>query len=379
MRLGIVRLYNGASGIKGYYNSQELGAARIMKELGYEVFIFIPTPGIKESYSDKEEDNISTIYIPARTIGVHSRFDWSILKEYDIDVVQLGADNQIFAPDIISYCDKNHILIYLYIGVTESDTNSKIKKIIFSLLFKRNIRSYKKHMCFAKTPTVIMQLEAYGIKKTGLAPVGLDVESIHDIEQNKSALRKKLNIPADKTVLLFVGRMDSYKSPLEAISLLKNLSDENYLIMIGDGGLYRTITKEIEQQGLATGIRQIRQLPNRDVQEYYVASDYFLNFNTKEIFGMSILEAMYHGCHVLAYHAPGPDYIIEHGISGSLCNSISEMQAIIENKTMLDPDDIKLRVFKDFVWNKTGKIFDKWIKQEYSISKKNVNTQSNKI
>lgn len=66
MRLGIVRLYSGSSGIKGFYNSQEIGLARTMKKLGYEVFIFIPSPEIKTSYEDIEEDNIITVYIPAK-------------------------------------------------------------------------------------------------------------------------------------------------------------------------------------------------------------------------------------------------------------------------------------------------------------------------
>lgn len=366
MRLGIVRLYVGSSGIKGFYNSQEIGLARTMKKLGYEVFIFIPTLGIKLPY-EYEEDNITTIHVPAKTLGVHSMFDWKILKEYNIDVVQLGADNQLFAPDIISYCEKNDILIYLYIGVTESDTNRIIKKLIFNILFKRNIRLYKKHMCFAKTPSANMKLKTYGINKTELAPVGLDIEVIPDIEQSKSELRNKLNIPIDKTTLLYVGRMDSYKRPLDAISLVKSLADDIYLIMIGDGSLYSTISNEIEKLDLKARVRQIKRIPNSEVQEYYVASDYFLNFNTKEIFGMSILEAMYHGCNVIAYHAPGPDYIIEHGISGHLCNNFLEMKSIVKNNIMLNPEDIKLRVIDEFTWNKTGTKFDNWIKQEYRL------------
>ena len=51
----------------------------------------------------------------------------------------------------------------------------------------------------------------------------------------------------------------------------------------------------------------IAALPNEQVQPYYHAADAFLNFNDHEIFGMSILEALYAGCPVIARHAPGPD------------------------------------------------------------------------
>ncbi len=40
----------------------------------------------------------------------------------------------------------------------------------------------------------------------------------------------------------------------------------------------------------------IPQLPNPTVQAYYHACDVFVNFNDGEIFGMSLLEAMYAGC-----------------------------------------------------------------------------------
>ena len=40
MKFGIVDTYCGASGQKGFYNSQELGLARAMKPLGYEPVVF---------------------------------------------------------------------------------------------------------------------------------------------------------------------------------------------------------------------------------------------------------------------------------------------------------------------------------------------------
>lgn len=365
MRLGIVRLYFGESGKKGFYNSQEIGLARAMKKIGYEIYIFIPNPNITIIEEESEEEGIKVIYVPAKTVGVHSRFYWKVLENYKIDVVQLEADNQIFAPDIISYCDKNHILLYLYIGVTESDTNCKTKKFLFDILFRRNIRSYKSHMCFAKTPSVNKQLNTLGIYHTELAPVGLDIEVIPQIDDSKLELRNMLGLPINKTIILYVGRMDEYKRPLEAINLIEELNDNYYLIMIGEGSLYYNIKDEILKKNIANRVIQIRQIPNKDIHKYYISSDYLLNFNSKEIFGMSILEAMYQGCTVLAYHASGPDYIIENGISGYLCNDITEMKHIIESNTMLNKEKIKSRIVENFAWKKTAAIFDRWIKQNY--------------
>lgn len=363
MRLGIVRLYFGASGKKGLYNSQEIGLAKAMKKLGYDITIFYPRPDLQKAEEEFEEENIKIVYVPAKVIGVHSKFVWSVLKKYQIEVVQLESDNQIFAPDIISYCDKNHILVCSYIGTTGSDSGSTFKRFFLNQFYRRNISTYKKHMCFAKTTTVKQQLETCGIEQTALAPVGLDTEVIPSITESKVQLRKKLNIPLEKTVLLFVGRMDEYKRPLEAIELADSMQDNVYLIMIGTGSLDEIIADEITKRKLDKQVLRIKTIPNREIQGYYVLCDYYLNFNTKEIFGMSILEAMYHGCTVLACHAPGPDFIIEDKVSGYLFDDASEMKDIIEQKKVLNPENIKAHVVENFVWDKTAKIFDEWIKK----------------
>ena len=51
----------------------------------------------------------------------------------------------------------------------------------------------------------------------------------------------------------------------------------------------------------------------------------------------------------LECHAPGLDYMFEHGISGDICKNNLEMKGIIENNTTLNSEDIKLHVINDFI------------------------------
>ena len=368
MRLGIVELYCGTSGKKGYYNSQEIGLAKAMKKLGHDITIFYPRLDLKKIVEETIDENIRVVYVPAKAIGVHSRYDWNVLKIYQIEVVQLGSDNQLFAPDVITYCDKNKILLYSFIGTTGSDSENALKKFVLRCLYKRNINAYKTHMCFAKTPAVKQQLEMSGIKGTSLAPVGLDMDNIPQTSENKMQLRQKLGIPLDKQIILFVGRLDTYKRPLEAIKLLDSMNDTTYLIMIGTGGLNDEITDEIEKRGLKNLVLRMETILNKEIHKYYQICDYYLNFNTNEIFGMSILEAMYHGCTVLACHAPGPDFIIQDKISGYLVDTVTEMQNIIKHNEKLNPEKIRSRVYEEFVWDRTAQIFDNWIR--YKIKAK---------
>ena len=78
------------------------------------------------------------------------------------------------------------------------------------------------------------------------------------------------------------------------------------------------------------------------------------NLNRQEIFGMAILEAMYYGCKVVAWHAPGPDFIIEDGVSGCLVNDDRELI----NKVFDEQDfsqSAHRRICDKFTWESTAR------------------------
>ena len=360
MRLGIVELYCGASGQKGFYNSQELGLARAMKPLGYEPVVFYPGKGLAAPEEERTPDGICVVRVPAKAVGVHGRYDWKILLEYGVEAVQIGSDNQIFAPDLIRFCDKNGIRVYNYLGTVGSDTGNPLKALLMGLLYRRNLRAFRTHKCFAKTPAVARRLAQLGVPNVEVAPVGLDLSVIPEIAEPKEALREKLHLPADQTLLLFVGRLDEYKRPLEAVRLLEQLPGV-VLVMIGTGSMDAEVEREAKNAGVWSRMIRIARLPNEQVQRYYAACDYYVNFNLKEIFGMSILEAMYQDCTVLACHAPGPDFILEDGVSGFLTQNTDTMAQLVRRGARLAPGGAKCRILEGFVWTNTARQFDRWL------------------
>ncbi len=361
MNIGIVSLYNGKSGKKGFYNSQEIGVARAFSKIGYSVVVFFTSPkkNIEEEIIDS---NIKIVYVPGFIIGCHSKFNWNILNKYKIDVVHSCNDNQIFAPSLYIFCEKHNIKIYSYLGAIRSDTKVVLKKKIMSFLCDRNVQVYKKHKCFAKTRTVKKELENLGIKNISIAPVGLDTSIIPKISATKEELVKELKLPTNKKILLFVGRLDEYKKPLDAIELIKNLSNQYYLVMIGDGTLNNKIDEYIDKYGLESKVKRIDKIPNKEIHKYYKISDYFLNFNNYEIFGMSILEAMYQGCNVIAIDAPGPRDIIKNEQNGFIVKNIIEMKDIIEKDKKIESIKAIDSINNCYSWDNTVKIFDEWLK-----------------
>lgn len=369
MRLAITALYCGASGVKGFYNSQEIGLARAMRQLGYDPIVFYPAKGLIQPEEERTPDGILVVRAPAKAIGVHGRYDWNILLKYGVEAIQIGSDNQLFAPELIRFCDRHGIVSYNYLGTAGSDTGNPVKALLMGLLYRRNLRSYRGHKCFAKTPAVAARLAELGITDVEVAPVGLDLSVIPEITEPKSVLRERLGLPANKVVLLFVGRLDAYKHPLEAVTLLAALKEQAELVMIGTGAMDAEVEGEARRLGVLDAMHRIARLPNDQVQCYYAACDYYVNFNPKEIFGMSLLEAMYQDCSVLACHAPGPDFIIEDGVSGFLTEDTAAMAELIRSGVRPVPGAARRRILEHFVWANTAKQLNEWLKAATGRSK----------
>lgn len=355
MRLGILTTGIGSYGKKGFYNAQEIGLAKEMDKLFEEVIVYKAIPKTEAFSSSKIEGckNTTLYQLPVKNQGINGMWDCKRL-DASLDVLLYFSDTQLILPSVYKWCARHNVILYPYIGVCESHSNNWLKKLIIDGLFLRNLSVYRKCICFAKTPTVKEQLALWDVNNVTVTPVGLDMSLLFSDVKSKSEVREKLGFGIDKEIFLFIGRMTIEKQPLKMIELFKNIYQSNKkaeLIMIGKGELLN----EVKIQADGFPVTFIEQIRNDLIWQYYVAADYFVNLNDQEIFGMAILEAMYYGCKVVAWNAPGPNYIIKNGFSGFLVNSDSEaITCMLQGK--LDTKDIHKYVVDCFTWNHTAKI-----------------------
>lgn len=351
----ILELYCGESGKIGFYNSQELGLARALAEKGIETTIVYPVKGLEKEEEQQPEPGITILRIPCRAVGIHAFYHLNFLPERGIEVVHLDSDNQMYAPEVMKFCKKHGILFYNYVGTVYSDTDKVWKKRLMNLISDRNIRYFKKYGVVAKTEAVRSMLQKRGVEEVPVIPVGLDVTQICHADCGRRELREQMGLPREKKLLLFVGRLEAYKRPMAALELLEKLDESYMLVMIGNGSMSGELESRIRERGLQQRVIRKEQVPNVEMFRYYSAADYYVNFNTHEIFGMSILEAMYQGCIVIARKAPGPEEIIEDGRSGFLCDSDEEMvQRIAGNIPEQMPEWAKKRIVSAFTWKRSA-------------------------
>lgn len=360
MRIGLLITSIGNFGQKGFYNAQEIGLAKELDKLFDEVIVYKAVSlsvGKSESLIDSCEH--STLYqIPVKSHGINGEWDCNVMDTM-LDALIYFADTQLAVPKVFKWCRKNDIQMYPYIGVIESHSTNQWKKTIIDAMFKRNVAVYKKCTCFVKTPTVAEQLGALGITKTIVTPVGLDTSLLHSDYENftPEEIKEKYGYLVTDKVLLFIGRFTEEKRPIRMIEIFSEIrkKDQKYkLLMVGTGELKTAVENRIGELDLIESVRMIERIPNCDIWELYRMADSFVNLNQQEIFGMAILEAMYYGCKVVAWNAPGPNLIIENGKSGFLVNRNRDLlNCIVDGK--LNEEDIHRRIVDCFTWEQVAK------------------------
>lgn len=358
MRIGYVRLDRG-DWANNNYNSQEIGLAKAFEKLGHQTYIFYwLNPKDKRCFTQvKISDNISKIYFPYKfRIFHHAIVNLNLLSRFNLDILQLQADNLLYLPNAVNYCLKRGIPHYCYVGtIKSSNPNFFIRKFL-DIITRRNIKAFKKTLVFCKTPEMANTLIKKGVKNVKTAFVGLDTTIIPNKTQTKEEIKNELHIPSEKKIIVFISSLRFHKRPFDIFKLAELLNNNYYILFMGtDGPLKEKFISTLNSKNEYSIINYLGQKTNQEIHKYYQIADYVVNFNPNEIFGMAILEAMYHNCTVIAIEAPGPKCIIENKKSGFITKSIEEMATIILNNQKAQKANE--RIIKNFTWEKTAETF----------------------
>ncbi len=364
MKIGILITSISNFGQKGYYNSQEIGLAKALSDLYDEVFVYKLVPFNLEIRSEKigNNDKASIYFIPSKQFGINGVINTAFLHK-SMNALIHFSDTQFSVPDVYKWCKKTNIRYIPYIGVVKSHSSSKIKQLVTNVMFKRNLSVYKKCLCCVKTPAVQKEIEKLGVSNTIVTPVGIDIDLLKENYENVtiSDLKIKYGFKESSKIILFIGRMSSEKQPIhmvESFSKIVKKDTNNILLMVGTGELKADVLEKVKKLNIEQYVKIIERIPNSDIWELYCMADVFVNLNQQEIFGMAILEAMYYKCKVVAWEAPGPNFIIENDISGCLVSCDSELINKILDDTKYARES-KDRIEKKFTWlNMSSQLFD---------------------
>jgi glycosyltransferase involved in cell wall biosynthesis len=177
----------------------------------------------------------------------------------------------------------------------------------------------------AISSAVATELRANGVKPSAIRmiPNSVDVHRFSAVApQERAALRRTLGLPSGDKIVVYTGRLVSYKGLPLLLRVWQDISAKHHdvrLLLVGSGGLdihncEAELKAYVGANGLEGSVRFTGSVDN--VHEYLQASDIFVFPTEREAFGISLIEAMACGLPVISTSVGGVKDILQHRRNG---------------------------------------------------------------
>jgi 1,2-diacylglycerol 3-alpha-glucosyltransferase len=136
---------------------------------------------------------------------------------------------------------------------------------------------------------------------------------------DRSAWRRLYGLDPQRTLFLFVGRVDGEKRLdvlLDALHLLKR--DDIQLGIVGKGAARDKLATQVQTLGLDKQVHFTGFVPDHDLPSLLNAADIFAMPSEAELLSIATLEAMASGKPILAARANALPELVDEGLNGSL-------------------------------------------------------------
>jgi glycosyltransferase involved in cell wall biosynthesis len=264
-------------------------------------------------------------------LGLRSWFQ--VLIDLPVNTIRQALLFRKFNPDVINVFfvwhqaflllltrrwAKNSTLVLSPLGPNDVFDNVHPKPWFWRILRKKILLSADRVHCFSDT----MENGALSLgvpkEKCSWVPLGVDTDEFRPID--KDECRRKLGLPLDKKIVLYIARLTKNKGAmqyLEACRHINNTNKETYFYLLGDGILRQEIRGKINEYGMKEYFLMIGEKPNSEISLWINASDLMVSVSLFDSFGLVHSESLACGRPVIAaadWQAP-PNFANEiHGL-----------------------------------------------------------------
>ena len=163
-------------------------------------------------------------------------------------------------------------------------TYGSVKGMIYAIYHLHCLRKFDKVISCSRTSYLCIKrfLSNSSFIRNGIY---INKEKIHC--KNKEQKRKELQIGSKDYIYIYMGVLNKRKNVVELVKLFNgNLKENEYLVIIGDGGQKKEIIKTIKSKNIKLiGFKT-------DVLDYLDAADIYVSNSTSEGFSISVIEAL---------------------------------------------------------------------------------------
>lgn len=123
----------------------------------------------------------------------------------------------------------------------------------------------------------------------------------------------------NKSVFLFVGRLEPQKAPDLLLQAFMKIADQNkILVFVGKGSMSKFLKAEVESNNLSSCVLFTGQLTGDELYAWYRLADTFVLPSRSEPFGAVVNEALVAGCNVIVSDKVGANSLIRESINGTI-------------------------------------------------------------
>lgn len=291
----------------------------------------------------------SVSFVPERRLGMfyHPKIALQIHK-MKLDIIHTHTEFSIGMFGRIMAHELFVPVVHTYHTIYEDYTHYIKKYVSKEERAKKFVKMYSKisvrgaEELIVPTQKVADLMIRYNVKPDiNVIPTGIELNRFYERDswEYSHELKKKLGIPEDGRVVLYLGRVSEEKNIDEIMNYLNQYMEKDpkvYFLLVGDGP--HKITLEKTAKGLSNGKNIIfaGAKPWDEITHYYQLADVFASASTSETQGLTYIEALASGIPVLAKKDPCLQGVLEDGYNGYTFEDEGEfhksLSRILENE-----------------------------------------------
>jgi glycosyltransferase involved in cell wall biosynthesis len=182
-------------------------------------------------------------------------------------------------------------------------------------------------------------IEGYGSyynlkkEKIKIIPNWIDLNEVKKFLElhNKLEIKKELNLPEDKKIVIFVHKLVERKGAHYIPAIAKNLDEQSFFVILGDGASREKVEKDILDMNISHRVSFRGFVKGEEVEKYLFVSDLFVMPSEEEGFPHSLLEAMAFNVPFVAFDVGGVKGMVPENERNFVmkCKDISEFNKCV--------------------------------------------------
>jgi alpha-1,6-mannosyltransferase len=164
------------------------------------------------------------------------------------------------------------------------------------------------------SPILAEVLRGWGVENAEVVDMGVDIAAFHPTKESKREVRRRIGVPEDVRVLLYVGRLAAEKNTATLCAAMSELARRvpgQYHLIVAGEGIQRTAVERVRRDTEAVTWLPF-QSEHARLLDLYHAADLFVHPGVKETFGLVAAEAQACGLPVVGIFGTAMDRVIGH-------------------------------------------------------------------